>query len=291
MILVVGGTGRIGERVSRALLGRPGLRALARRDASAQRLAALGAIDVVRGDLDDPATLPAAFEGIDRVFLVTPFSDAQTARELNAVAAAREAGVQRVVKISTESIRVAGADAAESIAVARSHLEVERALRASGMASVALRPTFISHLLAGQLEQIRTGEIVLPLGDCAMALVHPADVADVAVACLTAAEVDEAPLHLTGPEALTFDEVARRVSAAVGHEVAYRPVDNADWLRGAVEAGLREDFAAGLAEGFRLYAERPSAEVTGDVERILGRPARTLDAYLRDELVPLLRAG
>lgn len=289
-ILVVGGTGRIGARVCRSLAGRDDVRALARSDAAAARLAGWG-VGVVRGDLDDPASLGSAFAGAGRVFLVTPFGEAQRARELHAVAAARAAGAQRIVKISTESIRVAGEDTPDPVAVVRSHLDVERELRASGVDAVSLRPTFISHLLAGQLEQIRGGEIALPFGDCAMALVHPADVADVAVACLTAPDVVEGPRHLTGPEALTFDQVARRVSVAVGHEVAYRPLDNAAWREGAVAAGLPADFAAGLAEGFRLYAERPRAEVTDDVSRILGRPARGLDEYLRDELVPALRAA
>jgi uncharacterized protein YbjT (DUF2867 family) len=282
-ILLIGATGRLGSRVARGLAGRPNVRALARSDASAAKLTRLG-VEAVRGDLDDPGSLAAAMAGVQRLFLVTPFGDDQRAQEGRAVRAAQEAGVRRVVKISSESIRVAGEDDPDPIAVVSSHLEVERDLNASAMEAVALRPTFITHLFAGQRAQIAEGAFALPFGTCEMALVHPQDVADAAVAALTADAVEPGPWHLTGPEALTFAQMAERIGAVAGHAVSYVPIANSTWLQGAIAAGLPPDFAAGLAGGFQLYAERPHAEVTDDVERLTGHRARTLEDYVRDEL-------
>ncbi len=79
-ILLTGATGLIGSRVAAALQGRDDVRALARSEAAATKLRDLD-LQVVRGDLDDPTSLTAAFAGVERLFLLTPFSERQAVQE------------------------------------------------------------------------------------------------------------------------------------------------------------------------------------------------------------------
>src|ERR1035437_3671268 len=132
MILIVGGTGRIGRRVASALACQTTVRALARSAAAADTLRELGVDDVVRGDLDDPRSLPRAFAGARRAFLVTPYSSRQRAQELAAISAAQGASLERLVLISSEAVQLAGIPPQTSIDVARSHAAVERGLEQSG---------------------------------------------------------------------------------------------------------------------------------------------------------------
>lgn len=119
-ILLTGATGLIGSRVAAALRGRDDVRALARSDAAATKLGDLD-VQVVRGDLDDPSSLTAAFAGVERIFLLTPFNERQAEQEHVALDAALQAGVTGVVYLSLIATDL-------DIAFARPHAEIEARL-------------------------------------------------------------------------------------------------------------------------------------------------------------------
>ena len=131
MILITGATGNI---------GRPLLRELARAGAKVRALVREGATNVegaetVAGDLGKPETLPAALDGVETAFLLTPVSQEQVAWKSNLIRAAREAGVKRIVNLS-----VAGAAPDSPLILGRWHCESEKELEASGLAWTHLRP-------------------------------------------------------------------------------------------------------------------------------------------------------
>lgn len=280
-ILLTGATGLVGSRVAASLAGHAGVRALARSDRAAAALEADGG-HPVRGDLDEPATLAAAFAGVERLFLLTPFGERQAAQEHAALDAAEQAGVTGVVYLS-----LIGTDL--DIAFARPHAQIEARLAAGPWRTTVLRPDFFAQNLHGQTDLIRGGQLIFPAGRAALAPVDVADIAAAAAAALTADRQPAGTYTLTGPERLTFAQVAEQVTAAVGHHVTYIDAPANAWREGLLAAGVPAPQADGLVEMFDTYKQTGGTWVTGGVQRLTGRPARPLVAFLADELAPALR--
>jgi uncharacterized protein YbjT (DUF2867 family) len=278
MILLIGATGTIGSHVARLLAGRKDVRCLVRSDAAAARTADWGHAPV-RADLALPETLGPAFDGCDRVLLVTPYSPDQVKLELNALDAAGAAGVRHLVALSAM-------DAAPGVEVAmtRGHRLVESQLVERGIPHTVLRPDWFASNTAAQVDLIRGGVITYPHGDAVTGTVHPADVAEVAVAALTADQPWNRTVELTGPEALSFRQSAERVEAVTGRPLTFLEASPADWRGGLVAAGVERWYADALVELLDGYAQRTGDPVRSGVPDVLGRPARSFDEYVRDEL-------
>jgi uncharacterized protein YbjT (DUF2867 family) len=278
MILLIGATGTIGSHVARLLAGRKDVRCLVRSDAAAARTADWDHAPV-RADLALPETLGPAFAGCDRVLLVTSYSPDQVKLELNALDAAGAAGVRHLVVLSAM-------DAAPGVEVAmtRGHRLVESQLVERGIPHTVLRPDWFASNTAAQVDLIRGGVITYPHGDAVTGTVHPADVAEVAVAALTADQPWNRTVELTGPEALSFRQSAERVEAVTGRPLTFLEASPADWRGGLVAAGVERWYADALVELLDGYAQRTGDPVRSGVPDVLGRPARSFDEYVRDEL-------
>lgn len=99
-----------------------------------------------------------------------------------------------------------------------------------------------------------------------------------------------APITLTGPEALTFSQVAERLSSHLGHRVDYIDAPPLDWRAALIQAGLTPWYAEALVEIFGDYGRRPPIPVSPATRQILGRPARSIDDFIREQLLPALHA-
>ena len=124
--------------------------------------------------------------------------------------------------------------------------------------------------------------IVAPTGDGANPFIDTADIAAVAVALLAGA----APLaeyDLSGPEALSFGEVAHILTPYAGREVKHVDLPASDWSVGAIQNGLPADYAAMLAMLFTLIREGLDAEVSSGVRAALGRPATSVQDWAARE--------
>lgn len=280
-ILVAGATGRIGGLVARELAGR-GLRPRALvRDPERARAALPPGVVPVPGDLDEPASLTAAVEGLDALLVVSPVNPRQREQQGALVRAAAVAGQPLVVKISG-----LGTAPGSFVDSGRWHAETEEDIRALGLPATFLRPYFFMQNLAAQLPGARSsGALRAGTGDARIAMVDAADVAAVA-ARLLAGEVDRRgeALDLTGPEALTYAEVASRVGEALGREVRFEEQDAAT-MRSLFEGmGMPAWHIDILLQFNRAFAEGLGAAVGGAVEDVLGRPARSLGDWLADEV-------
>ena len=282
MILLVGATGTIGSRVAALLSGRDDVRCLVRGDAAADQVAARGHA-AVRGDLTLPETLGPAFDGCEAVLLVTPYRPNQLELERNGVDAAEAAGVRHLVLLS-------GMDAAPGLDVAmtRAHRLVEMQLGERGIPHTVLRPDWFSSNAAAQVDLIRGGLLTYPYGDAVTAPVDPRDVAEVAVAALTAERAWGTVVELTGPEPLTLAQSAERIGAVTGKPVTFLAASPADWRGGLVAAGIEGWNADALLELLEGYSRRTGDPVRSGVPDVLGRPARSFDQWVADELAPLL---
>ena len=253
------------------------MRALAHSEASAERLSGLE-LDVARGDLAKPESLAAVCRGVTRLFLLTPFSPEQEQLESGALDAA-----ERVVKVSAEF----AADA-EPIAVGRPHAAIERRLGESRLAATILRPTDYASNLLQVAEQIQTGQIAYPAGEARLALIDPRDIADAALAALTAEQPITGTFELRGPEYLTYAEVAERIGAALGRQITYHDTPPEAWRSTAIQAGLPTFYADALDEMYARIRQGRHDPHTNDIERLTGHPPRTLDEFLHERPRPAL---
>ncbi|MFE7799674.1 NAD(P)H-binding protein [Nocardia sp. NPDC057440] len=269
MILITGSTGNVGRKLIRELDGRGAACRILVRDPT--RAAGLpDRIPRVVADLDDPATLASAFDGVDALFLLTPgIGTEQTA---HAIAAAVRAGIRHVVHLS--SINVLGDPMP---AMGRWHHAREEIVRASDIPATILRPGgFMTNALEW-VHSIRDEGFVLdPVGPGRFAPIDPVDIAAVAAHVLTENGHENTEYVLTGDEALTVTEQVRILTATLGRTIEVRAVHTPEEaVRSRFPHGAPPALAAAIAEGFALLRADTTGFRTDTVERLLGRPPRT----------------
>ncbi|MFB7513780.1 NAD(P)H-binding protein [Streptomyces sp. NPDC056144] len=271
-ILVTGATGRVGGAVVARLhaTGVP-VRALVRGAADLPE-----GVEAVRGDLADPASLGAALEGVDAVFLVWPFLSAEGA---SVVVDAIGKHARRVVYLSS-----AGVGAAEEPGdpITAFHTELERLVEASGLEWTALRPTGFASNTLGWAEEIRaTGAVRAPLARLARPLIHEADIAAVAVQALTTdALIGTRPL-VTGPEPVTQERQAALIGEAIGRPVRFEEITLDEAVERMRAAGYPADLVDAVLPAQAEMLDRPEP-VNDEVERITGAPARSFREWAVD---------
>jgi uncharacterized protein YbjT (DUF2867 family) len=277
-ILVTGATGNVGSQLVGELRARGvPVRAFVRDAARAKAL--LGTdVELAIGDFSDQASLRRAMQGVDQVFLTSADVPGKVEHEAAVVDAASAAWVQRVVKLSHPRPEI-GSD----IAFADWHGRIERHLRASGVPAVVLRGNFFLSGLLGFADEVReTGQLFAPAGDAKIAMIDPRDVAAAAAALLTGDAADGAELTVTGPEAITFRDVAEHLSAATGREVVF--VDIPDEVADAAlrESGAPDWFAGALVRTFAALRGGMAAGVTDTVRALTGRAPRSIAEWAGD---------
>lgn len=193
--------------------------------------------------------------------------------------------MHRIVKISAREVDLDATPHFAEIATIDAHLE------AAAVASTILRPDHFMTNLLQQAPLLREGQVVYPGGAGALAWIDPRDIAAVAVAALTAAEPITGTLTLTGPQTLGFDALAAELSGALGRDIAWIDPPNAAWRQGLAGAGLPGHDAELLGDMFASVAARPQPPVTGDVERVIGRPPTALADWAAEVLAPALAVG
>ncbi|GAA4575586.1 NAD(P)H-binding protein [Planotetraspora kaengkrachanensis] len=272
MILVTGATGNVGRHVLDLLVedGRA-VRVLTRRPQNAVWPAE---VDVVAGDLADAASLGTALAGADTVFLfAVPGSGP------GFVAAARQAGVRRVVLLSSGA--VSDDDEVQDGPIASYHAEIEQALRASGLEWTFLRPDVFAANTLMWAGQTKSGDVVRgAYAEAAAAPVHEADIAAVAAAALTQDGHAGRVYELTGPESLTHAEQARILGEVLGRPIRFAELP-AETVRQAMSAHVPAPILDGI---FKVWSESVgrAAPTTTDVEKVTGRPARSYREWVLD---------
>ena len=278
-VLVTGATGLVGGEVVRRLAG-TGARvvALARRPSGYEPPTGAdggGGVEVRAFDFNDPATWDA-LRGADRLFLVRPPQISRVKRDLlPAVDAALEAGVRQVVFLS-----LLGAEKNRLVP----HRAVEDHLRESGAAWTFLRAGFfMQNLVTTHRSDIRDrGEIVVPAGRGRTSFVDARDIAAVAVAALAEPGHSGEAYDLTGPEALTYGEVADVLSDVLGREIRYRRSGLIRFVRHMHAQGHALPFVLVMGGIYTTARLGLAGRVTDTVARLLGRAPVGFRRFARD---------
>ncbi|MBL8055730.1 MAG: NmrA family NAD(P)-binding protein [Anaerolineales bacterium] len=253
MILITGAAGKTGRAALRALArrGEP-VRALVRQPAQADLARAAGAVDVVAGDLRDPAVVRGAVQGARAVYHICPnMAPDEVALGRALLAAARAAGVAHIVYHSVLHPQT------EAMPHHWNKLRVEEAVFESGLAFTILQPApYLQNLLA-YWESITTrGVFAVPYPpETRLSLVDLEEVGQVAALALTEPGHRGATYELCGTAGLTQTETAAALSAGLEQPVRVEQADLGEWERGARAAGLSPYAVDTLLKMFRYYAE------------------------------------
>ncbi|MEE1797098.1 NmrA family NAD(P)-binding protein [Streptomyces sp. BE308] len=279
MITIMGATGATGGALLRRLieLDIP-CRAISRApDGLRAAIGAQAPVEVVGADAADPRALRAAFDGSTQLFLAMANSPRQVALEINAVDAAAACGVRHVVKLSAPA-----AEPDSPVAVSRGHWQVEAHLAATGMVATLLRPYAFMQKLLLNAPAVAEGVLVAAMRDVPCNYIDVRDIADVAAEILLRPGLDGVTYTLTGPRAFSCPELAHLLGELTGRRVRHIDLPPDDFHGHLVRtAHLPDWLASHVVEIQRLAVARPESP-NGTVEAVLGRPARTLDAFLRE---------
>ncbi|TCO33993.1 uncharacterized protein YbjT (DUF2867 family) [Kribbella steppae] len=283
MILITGATGTVGRPLVELLKSREiTVRAVSR---SADGALPAG-VEPVIADLARPESLAPALEGVSTLF-VHPRAVGESAGKLLAMAA--EQGVRRVVVLSAINV-----DDDPAYQPSRQNgdrnKEVEDAVTGSELPWVAVRSsTFAVNAIGMFGAQVRAGDVVRgPYANFAESSIHEADLAAVIAHALLHDDLDGRRIPVTGPQSLTHEEQVAVIGTVLGRSLTFVEVPAEAAAEGLVARGIPGAFVTALMARYARGAGQP-AEVTDQVERILGRPARTFADWVGDHTHAFLR--
>ncbi|MEV5538614.1 NAD(P)H-binding protein [Saccharopolyspora shandongensis] len=261
MIVVTGATGNVGRPLVQSLVEAGEEVTAVSRRISAQDVPA--GVRHRQADLADPAKLKAAVDGATALFLLTSGDFAAAGGDLdNVLEVARAGGVRRVVLLSSQGVST------------RHHPpEFEDAVTRSGLEWTMLRPGNFASNAFQWAEMVRAQRaIAAPFGDVGLPAIHPADIAEAAAVALRDARHAGQVYDLTGPAPITPRQQAAAIGEALGEPVRFDELTQAE-----AKAQMIRFMPEPIVDRTLEILGAPGAlqRVSPDVERLLGRPART----------------
>ena len=273
--LITGATGDVGSRVVECLLQRGDRPRVFVREEKRARSRFGDRVDVFVGDLADPASLKTALDGVEVLFLVNSGPQIPVQDE-GAAKVAKAAGVKHLVKLSSMDVQ-------QGLAIGAWHERGEAAIRASGIPFTFVQPTgFMSNLLAWAPSIKAEGVVRSSTGDGRRAFIHSDDIAAVATKVLTTREHGGESLPITGPEALSFAEATAKLSVVIGRGLTFQPISDEEARQRYAASGASPPETDAHVSLWRAIREGRLANITDNVERLLGRKPITMDQWARE---------
>ncbi len=276
--VITGATGQLGRLVIDVLLRRvpaDSIVAAVRNIDKASDIAALG-VQVRQADYNQPASLEAAFQGADRLLLISSSEIGQRTRQHQAVIdAAKRSGVKLLAYTS-----VLHADTSV-LALAQEHRETEAAILESGLPFVLLRNGwYTENYTAGVASALSLGAVVGCAGEGRIASASRADYAEAAATILTSDDPAGQIYELAGDSTYTLSDFAAAISRQVGKTINYSNLPEADYRNALIGAGLPEPLAGLLADSDTGASQGALFDDGRQLSSLLGRPTTGLDAAI-----------
>jgi uncharacterized protein YbjT (DUF2867 family) len=284
MILITGATGNNGRELIRQLtaMGQR-VRALVRNPVEAVKLDGSN-IDVVAGDFDLPETLEPALQGVEKAFLLTPVAERFVQWQKDFIEAAQRAKIRHLVKFSGM-----GADARSASQLLKLHAETDDILRNSGVPFTILQPNSFHQNMLSSANTIKAqNAFYWPLRNASQSTVDIRDISAVAAKVFTSSGHEGKTYIITGPEALTFQQVAEKLSSVLGRKIQYVDVPISAAADGMRNSGMPDWSVRAVSDLLVYFASGAAATVTDTVPRLLGRPATSFEQFVKDHRVAFM---
>ncbi|MBQ1080623.1 SDR family oxidoreductase [Nocardiopsis sp. B62] len=271
-VLVTGATGTVGSALLPAVKSRGAtVRAMIR-----SPFKVMPGVENVVADLRDPEAVTAALEGVDAAFLNSPSDEDAADLQIRFADLAQKVGVKRLVVLSQYEARTDS-----PVRFLRWHAEVEAHVRGLGLDHTVLRPNLYMQSLLGFAGTIAQGLLAAPIGDAAVSVVDTRDVAATAAAVLTSQGHTGRTYTLTGPRAVTHEQIAQALSKATGQAIDFQDVPPGQFVS-ALTGMIPPWQLQGLVEDYAHYARGEAAEVHTSVTDLTGAPARDIADFAHD---------
>ena len=273
-VLVTGATGMFGSAVV-STLAQDGVEVLAmtRSESSAEKLTH-GNVTGVVGNLDDPESLPALMQRADRMFLVSPMHPSLGQREVTAINAATSAGIKQIVKLY-------GAVRHEGDQLDTQHqMSIERLKTCEIPWTLVSPQTVMETNLLSQIDGIKSERSMYgAAGNGRIGMVALDDCIEVASTVLQSdpKQWNSANLEITGPSALTYNEIAAEMSRACNETITYVDMSEEEFSSMLLEYGFpEEDLEIQVLCHFRQMRNGKASLVTDTFEKVTGKPATSI---------------
>lgn len=281
-ILITGATGTVGKELVKELANydvhiRAGVHSVVK----GENLKKYPDVDLCDIDFSRPETIQAAFTGVDKVFMITPFSYNQVEMGKALTDAAKACGVKHLVKLSAR-----GAQAEPGIQLGRWHRVVEKYIEQSGLPYTHLRPSnFMQNFINYSGDSIlNEGKIYMPLGSGKIPYIDARDIAAVGAKVITEEGHKGQTYDLTGPEDLSLEDVAHILSEETGKTITYVDVPEEAARHAMSQQHMPDWMVNAMMELHTIGKAGYAAGTTNHVEQITGCPARTFSRFVRDNL-------
>jgi len=279
-ILVTGATGNVGSQVVKQLsLFKGRVLAAVQSKNRADEIKNIAGAELVEMNFNNTETINAAFRGIQKLFLLTPFVPNMVEISENLVELAKKANVNHIVKQSAF-----GSDQAQGITMNSLHHKVERIIESSGIDYTFLRPMSFMQNYLGLANFIKAqGTFSFPLGDSKTSFVDTRDIAAVAVQALTkSSEHRNKAYNITGPKSISNYEIAEILSNIANKKITYVDVSVSDARKRMLNSGMQEWGVDSLIELFEFQRGGNASVVSPDVKRVIGRESISFIQFATD---------
>ena len=284
-VLVTGATGSIGAQLVMYLadMSNVNVRAFVRDEIKAKPLEKSGA-ELAIGSFDDRKSIRAAMKGIETVVLIAPAGPDAVSQNSNIIKISKESSVRKVVRVS--AIKASPDGPTENT---RLHAQSDKELKVSGLNYVILRPNYFMQNLFMFLESINNeSALYAGMGDANFAMIDVRDIVECAGNAAASNEFDYQVIELSGPESVSFGDVATALSGISGRTIKYVPVSPEAVRESMLRAGLDDWLSMLVRDYSQAYSEGWGDFVTDDVERMTGHTPRSIDEFVREVLAPAL---
>ena len=277
MITVFGATGTTGAPLVDTLMAKGAtVRAVTSDPFKLDALKAKGC-EAVAADFTDPAALARACDGAEKIYLVTPAHLNMRQWKANVIEAAKAAGVRHIV-VATGL----GASPKAGLTFGKWHSETQELLKQSGLDWTFVQPTYFMQNLLWQAGNIAKDAVYYDDLGGPVAWIDARDIADVAAEALTAPGYEGKALGLTGPEALTGEDIAALLSGVTGRTVTCAPLSAENAKAGMVAGGMQDEVAGAMVELACIPPMGYLAGIETTVSDVMGRPARRFADFVAE---------
>ncbi|MEM1203137.1 MAG: NAD(P)H-binding protein [Acidobacteriota bacterium] len=279
VILVTGATGVIGVEVCAELAGTPGVEVRAALHNPAKRGLLPDEVTTVPFAFEDPATIDAALDGVDKLFLLCPGGPVGPPFTRAVVDRLKGHRVKHIVKQSSFTPMRQPQAPTDLWA-----LETEAMVRDTGIPWTFLQPPWCNqNFTRGYfVPMVAQGMLALPFGQGRSGWIDSRDVAAVAAKALLEPGHDGATYTLTGPELVSLADIAGILSEVAGRPIGYQHLTDEQWVQGAAAMGQPEEVAHATLALISKTRDGHAEDLTDDVVRVTGREPRTFETFARD---------